>query len=516
MYDLLIKNGTIIDGTGHEKFDADIAVNDGRIVEIGDLLRDSAREVIDAKNLYISPGFIDISNRSDTRWRLFDDPYLESLLYQGITTIIGGNSGSSLAPIYNDDMLKSMQKWTNVGNVNVNWQSMDDFLRVIEQYRLSVNFGSFVGYGTLRRGLTGDASRELTKKELLSIQKHMKESLSQGALGVSTGMVYSHEKAITEKELLYVAEITKKNNKTFVAHLRDESDKLVESLDELLEIQKKTKTHMHISHLKAMGKDNWKLMQEAIKKIEKTDVIFDVYPYTFSETVLYTFLPDWVAEGGRRMMIQRLQNKKLRKQVVAEMEKGPDLSRAVVAETMRSHYFCGKTFGDIARNHKKSVSDAAIDVILASEGQVMVFYDSVSPENIVRGLQSKNSVISSNGAGYTIKKKGERLVHPRSFGTFPHVFSHYVQQKGVLNIEEMIYKSSGKVADDLGITDRGEIKKGYCADIVVFDPQNFNDRAEVHRPYQYATGIKWLLINGQMAIKYGKHTGMRSGSIIRN
>jgi N-acyl-D-amino-acid deacylase len=515
MHDILIKNGTVFDGTGAQRTQADIAVNDGRITEVGDLSGDRARETIDAKDLFVAPGFIDISNRSDTRWRLFTDPHLESMLYQGITTIIGGNSGSSLAPIYSEEMLRSARKWSNVNKVNVDWQTMQEFLHAVGQHRLSVNFGTFVGYGTLRRGLTGDESRELTKAEHASIRKHMKECLDQGALGVSTGMIYSHEKLVTTEELETIGKVVAKHKKLFVAHLRDEGEKLLESLEEVMDIKKKTKTRMHISHLKAMMKDNWTLMQKAIAKIEDTDICFDIYPYTFTETVLYTFLPDWASEGGRRMMTGRLRNRKLRKQIVDEMEKGPDLSRVIVADTTRSHYFCGKTFGEIARTQNTSVSEAVIDVLLASEGRVIVFFDSVSAENIVRGLKSKNAVISSNGVGYTIEKRNEKLLHPRSFGAFPHVFAHHVQDDHALTAEEMIHKSSGKVASELGITDRGVIAGGRAADIVIFDPATYVDHATPDRPYQYADGVKWLLINGQVAIKYGKHTGIRSGKIIK-
>ncbi len=515
MHDIVIKNGTICDGTGSAAFSADIAVNDGYITDIGDLSGDHARESIDANGLYVSPGFIDISNRSDTRWRLFDDPQLESMLHQGVTTIIGGNSGSSLAPIYSDDMFKSMRKWANVTHVNVNWHTMKEFLDVVENYRLSVNFGSFVGYGTLRRGLTGDESRELTEKEQQSIQKHLADALHNGALGVSTGMVYSHEKNITKEELYTIGRIVAKENRLFVAHLRDEGEEMLDSLTEVIDIHEQTKARVHVSHLKAMMKENWTLMKKAIEAIENTEILFDIYPYTFSETVLYTFLPDWVAEGGRQMMIERLRNTKLRTQVVHEMEKGPDLSHAIVAHTHRSQYFCGKTLGDIAHTQETTVNDAIIDVLLASEGQVMIFFDSVSMENIMRGIMSKNAVISSNGIGYTIQKRNEQLVHPRSFGAFPHIFAHHVRDKKELSVEEMVYKSSGKVAQELHITDRGILEEGRAADIVIFDPEIFTDHATPERPYQYATGVKWLIVNGQVAIKYGTYTGIRSGTVIR-
>ncbi|HIP50241.1 MAG TPA: hypothetical protein EYG99_02205 [Candidatus Pacebacteria bacterium] len=515
MHDILIKNGTIVDGTGEKMFEADIAINDNIITEIGDMSGDSAREVIDADGHIIAPGFIDISNRSDTRWRLFKDPALESMLYQGVTTIIGGNSGSSLAPIYNKDMLKSMRKWVDIGGINVDWQTMKDFLATVQKYKVSVNFGTFVGYGTLRRGLIGDEDRDLDKNEEISIKKHIKESLDQGALGVSTGMIYSHERNIKTDELVKIAKIVAKKNKLYVAHLRDEGAKLMESVDEVLQIQKESGARIHISHLKATQKEHWSDMQKVIDKIEKTNISFDIYPYTFSTTVLYTLLPDWISDGGRRMLLERLRNRDLRERLVKEMDGGVDLSHVIVAHTMRSDYFCGKTFAQIAKAQNTSVNSAVVDVLLASEGQVNVFLESVSKENIIRGLKSKSSVISSNGVGYTIQKRNECMEHPRSFGAFARIFDKYVRQEGVLNIEDAVHKATGKIAEELLLKNRGVLKEKYIADIVIFDKEKFQDMSTVNQPYRYASGVKSLIINGQVVLKYGKYTGLRSGQIIK-
>lgn len=515
MHDILIKKGSVIDGTGNSVFVADIAINDGVITEIGDLSGDGGREVIDAAGMYVAPGFIDISNRSDTRWRLFGDPQLQSMLFQGVTTIIGGNSGTSLAPIYNDEMMRSMRKWTDVSGININWHTMREFFDVIEKFRLSVNFGSFVGYGTLRRGITGDQSRTVTTPEITSLHTHINNSLKDGALGVSTGMIYSHERDITTDELTGVAQLCAKNNKLFVAHLRNESDGIISSAQEIVEIGKKASVRTHIPHLKAMVKNNWSHMPTVIEMLEGAKCSFDIYPYTTSAMVLYTFLPMWASQGGRRMMLERLRNPRLRELVVSELDSGPDLSRAIVAETMRSHYFCGRSFGEIAKKHDKSIGETVIDVLLASDGQVVIFFDSISEENIERGLRSDFSCISSSGSGFSIDKRRENMEHPRSFGAFPRAYALYVHDKKIMTVEEMIHKSTGKVADILGIVDRGVIKAGNHADIVIFDRETFYDRPFVNNAYQYASGVHWLLINGQVAIKYGKYTGVRAGTIIR-
>ncbi len=515
MHDILIKNGFVVDGTGSKGEKKDIAINNDVITEMGDLSGDPAKEVIDAEGLVIAPGFIDISNRSDTRWRLFVDPQMESMLYQGVTTIIGGNSGTSLAPIYNEEMMQSLRKWYDVKSINIDWQSVSDFLSIIEKKNLALNFGTFVGYGTLRRGLTGDVSRALTATEFMSIKKHITESLDQGAFGVSTGLIYSHERKVTKEELHMIGELVKKNKGLFVAHLRDEGDRVIEAVDEILEMQEKTHARTHISHLKVMQKHNWPSMVKIIDRIAKTSVTFDIYPYTFSATVLYTFLPEWVSEGGRRMMLERLRNKKIRERVVMEMTKGYDLSRAVVAETQRSHYYCGKTFQEISKKQGNSINDAVLDVLLASDGQVVVFCESMSEENIVRGIQSENSVISSNGAGLTIAKRNENMEHPRSFGAFPRVFARYVKQQKICDMETMIHKCTQKVAQELGIIDRGVIANNMKADIVIFDPEQFSDCMEQGYEYRYAQGVRWLVVNGQITVKYGKYTGVRSGEVIR-
>ncbi|MEN8252096.1 MAG: amidohydrolase family protein [Patescibacteria group bacterium] len=516
MHDILIKNGIIVDGTGQKQYGGDLAINDKKITEIGDLSGDKAHHVIDASGKIVAPGFIDISNRSDTRCRLFKDLQLESLLHQGITTIIGGNSGASLAPIYNEEMFKNMRKWSDVSSFNVNWQSMEDFLETIEKQKLSVNFGTFVGYGTLRRGLVGDEERKLDEEEKISMEKHLTESFNQGALGVSTGLIYSHERGIETEELIEVAKITAKNDKLYVAHLRDEGEDLLSSIEEVIRIKKETGVKMHVSHLKAESKEHWSDMVEAIEKLEKAGIIFDVYPYTFSTTVLYTLLPDWVSDGGRRMMLERLKNKTLRKQVIDEMEsKGRDLSKAVVAYTMNSGYFSGKSFAEIAKLQEKSVNDAVINVLLASEGQVNIFLDSMSKENIVRGLKSDNSVVSSNGVGFTIEKRNEQMEHPRSFGAFARVFCQHVVGSETLSVETAVHKSSGKVAQELNIEERGFLKKGFIADIVIFDLENFKDHSDMERPFQYSTGVESLVVNGQVVLKYGKYIGVRSGGIIK-
>ncbi len=517
MHDLLIKNGTVVDGTGAAPVRADVAVNGGIITEVGDLGGDSAHEVVDAADMLVAPGFIDISNRSDTRWRLFTAPQMESMLYQGVTTIIGGNSGASLAPIYNDDMINATRKWADVQGVNVGWHTMREFLDTVEAKNLAVNFGTFVGYGTLRRGITGDEMRAVTEEEKKSLHHHVRMAFKEGALGVSTGLIYSHEKDISTEELVALAAVTAKERRLFVAHLRNETDDAVNAVREVLTVHRQTKVRTHISHLKVMGKNNWARMPEMLALIEKTPIHFDVYPYTASEMVLYVFLPTWASTGGRRMMMGRLRNPALRKQAAEAVDAGVDLSDAVVAQTQRSHYFCGKTFGEIARTQKKTVGESVIDVLLASDGRVTIFLDAISEENVVRGIMSAHAIISSNGAGCTIEQcNSENIEHPRSFGAFARAWALYVRGQKILEPQEMIHKCTGKVAEALQLKDRGVITPGKKADVIVFKPEILRDVMRFARVPDYAEGIHTVVVNGQIAVKYGKYTGVRAGGIVRN
>lgn len=517
MHDLLIKGGTVCDGTLAEPARADVAINDGVITEVGDLTGDAARETIDAAGMMVAPGFIDISNRSDTRWRLFVNPQMESMLHQGVTTMIGGNSGASLAPIYSDDMLNATRKWADVRGVNVNWHTMSEFLDVVAATRLSVNFGTFVGYGTLRRGITGDAMRAVTEEEMASLHKHVRAAFSSGALGVSTGLIYSHEKDISTEELAALAKVVARDRKLFMAHLRDEADDVLAAVEEVVAIQQQTNARTHIPHLKVMGKRNWSRMPEVLTRIDQSQVNFDIYPYTTSEMVLYVFLPTWVSDGGRRMMLDRLRNASLRARAADAVTNGAvDLSDAMISQTQRSHYFCGKTFGEIARSQRKTVGEAVIDVLLASNGQVTIFLDGISEENVVRGITSTHAIISSSGAGCNMSLcTSENIEHPRSFGAFARAWATYVRGKKMLLPQEMIHKSTGKVAETLGLRDRGTIAPRKKADVIVFRPEKFRDVMRFARIPGYAEGMHAVVVNGQIAVKYGKYTGVRAGAIVR-
>jgi len=523
MNDLIIKNGTIIDGTGNEMFESDIAISNGIITKIGNLKGEKSEKEIDAKGKYVTPGFVDISNRSDVYWRIFKDPLLEGLIRQGITTIIGGNSGSSLAPIYNDHMFLSTQKWANTRDMNADWETVEDFLNVVESRHLSVNFGTFVGHATLRRGMTGDEMRELSANELTSLNRHIREGIEDGAFGTSIGLLYTHAQNTTTEELEQIASTTKSKNALLAVHLRDEESNLVKSLNEIIDITRKIKVRTHITHLKAVGKRNWSSLKEALKIIEEArssglDISFDVYPYTYTGSVLYTFLPRWLTDGGKKMMLSRLKKKKIYRYALEELEKKSKgfFDNAIISVAYKNDCLKGRTIAQIAQKKELSVSETVLNLLLASEGMVIALFDTLSEENIKKEISHPYSIITSNAPGYTIKKEHLRnVVHPRSFGSFPRLFKRYVKEKKVLSWEEAIHKSTGKPASHIGLQKRGLIAKSYYADILIFDPNKIEDKSTITSPMQYSVGIDYVLVNGILVIDNNKITGIRPGKALR-
>jgi N-acyl-D-amino-acid deacylase len=522
MLDVILKNGTIIDGSGQPMYRGDIGVRDGIIVEIGDLHNEHAETEIDATKKYVAPGFIDVNDHSDTYWRIFLDPAMESLLYQGVTTIIGGNCGSSLAPLANHDVIKSIQKWTDMKNVSFNWLSMKEFLNEVEKKKIALNFATLVGHGTLRRGLVGDDVRDISPAEMKTMKKMLTQSMKEGALGFSTGLVYTHAKLASSREIAELAEVVKKYNGVYTTHIRGESHELIKAVEEAIRIAQITGVRLQISHLKAMGKKNWPLMEEALNLIETArtsgvDVHFDVYPYTSTGSVLYILLPDWVTEGGRSMMLSRLKNEETRKRVIKEMKDSDyNYSKITISISALDKSLNHKKITEIAKAQGKSVEDTIIDVLIASDGRVVTMMEVLSEKNVDKGVINPFSMISSNGSGYNIEhRESGEVVHPRNFGSFPRVLADYVRTRGVVGWEEAIRKMSGLPAEKFKIEKRGIIAKGNHADLVVFDPMNIQDLATIENPYQYSNGIECVLVNGQFAMRNGEITKQLSGEVIR-
>jgi len=522
MFDIIIKNGTVINGTGEKMFKADVGVKDDKIIKIGELQNEKGDLEIDAEGKYVCPGFVDVNNHSDTYWQIFSNPDLESLIQQGITTIVGGNCGSSLAPLSSAKNIETIQKWSNISKVSMNWLSMNEFLTELDRNKIAVNFGTLVGHGTLRRGILGDQMRNPNKEELEFIKGMLEKAMSEGALGLSSGLVYTHARGATEEELIELAKVVQRYNGVYVTHLKNEGEGLTEGIKNAINIAKETKVRLHISHLKAISEKNWPLMDQALELIEKAqnndlDITFDFYPYTSIGSVLYTLLPSWISEGGKKMMLRRLKDRSTRTRVVEEMKNSDfDFSSIEIGISNLDKVLARKKIKDIARSQNKSVEEAIIDILLAANGRVIISSESLSEENIKKAVKNNFSIVASNGSGYNLEheKTGE-VVHPRNFGSFPRVFKKYLVDENVISWEDAIRKMTGFPAEKFNLRKRGEIKEKNFADITIINPKEIQDFATNNNPYQYNQGIDQVLVNGQIVLDQSKYTGVKNGEIIR-
>ena len=517
--DILIKNGTVFDGLGTPAFRADIAIKGDKIEKVGFLGEPSAKMTIDAEGLYVIPGIIDINNASDRYWTLFDHPNLESHLYQGVTTIIGGNCGSSLAPLTTGNIILNIQKWADVDKINVNWLAVVEFLEEVKKKKLMLNFGTLVGHATLRRGVVQDEFRELNEKEFLQMKKLLEDGLKDGALGFSTGLNYSHAKVASQEELINLASVLEKG-KVYSTHLRDEGANLYESVLETIETANKIKIGVEISHFKVVGKNNWPLVDKCLEEIEKAaknlDINFDIYPYGSTATVLYTLLPDWAAIGGRARLVENLRNNDFKNKIIGELNGREDeFKNIVIASGNIDRVFIGKTISEMAENQGIGIIEAIINVLIAAEGKLVVFWQALSEENFIKALKSPLSIIASDGASYSADDaKNGFLTHPRSFGCFTRVLSRFVQDQNVIEFKEAVKKMTALPAQKFGLSHRGAIKPNNFADIAVINPKTLKGPATIDNPFQYSHGVSAVIINGRVALLNGRIQNSALGKIL--
>ncbi len=503
MLDILIKNGTVFDGQGTPGKKLDVAIQNGKIVEVGSNLTAKAGEVIDATGRFVAPGFIDIQNHSDSHWTLFEQPSQASMLAQGITTIIVGNCGASAAPLANRDALMALQKWRPLVGVNVDWVSMAELFTHLRQSGLGVNVGSLVGHATLRRGLLGDEVRHATNDEIKVMEKLLSQALEEGALGLSLGLVYAHETDATREELMRLTALLKPQNKFLNIHLRSEGSHVLEAVDEAIDLARTNSVPLKISHLKIRGKNNWHLFGSLMNKLETAyhqglKIYFDIYPYDTTWAVLYTYLPKWAYEGGRVQILKHLQDPTSRRKILDYLNtQSLDYSKIIVASGAGSNAFVGKNLSQIADNQSVAGGEALLNILAASDTQVVVFDHNLSDEQVGLLATSPLSLVGTDGAGYSLKEKNG-LIHPRCFGTMPRFLSLVRDQK-LMKWEEAIQKITGEAAGLLGLADRGVIASKAWADLVIFDPNTVADKTDYQNPDRLPEGIETVLVNGQVA-----------------
>ncbi len=517
MLDILIKNGTVIDGTGSPGKKLDVGIEKGRVVELAPNIGAKAARVINAQDKFVTPGFIDIQNHSDSYWTLFDQPEQASLLSQGITSIIIGNCGASLAPLLSAESIKTIQKWHNLSGININWASVAEFLQMLAAMPLGVNVGTLVGHATLRRGLVGDKVRELTSDELKIMDKTLRDALNQGALGLSMGLIYAHEVNSSATELREILGNLKPVNKYLSVHLRSEAGHVLESLDEVIDLAQTSDISVKISHLKIRGKTNWPLFDRLMSRLEiayhqGVKISFDVYPYDTSWSVLYTYLPKWAYEGGREQITRSAADPVSRRKILDYLrDQNQDFKNIIVAEAAGNNNYVGKTIAQIADNQSVSVEEAIVNLVTATNAQVIVFDHNLSQEQVELFCMSPLSMIATDGAGFN--SHSSKLVHPRCFGTMPR-FLKMVREQKLLKWEQAIKKITSEPAGLLGVSDRGVLAKNKMADVVIFNPQTVSDKADYTNSDLLSVGIDAVVVNG--ALSYSEAQVLQTnGTVIK-
>ena len=529
-YDVLIKNGRIVDGSGRPGYNADIAIKDKRIARIGNLPNATAAKTIDAGGMVVAPGFIDMLGQSETY--LLIDPRGMSKVMMGVTTEITGE-GESIAPI-NERQIKEQEDFLKRFNLTIDWRTLDEYFRRLEKQGTGLNLGTFVGATQIREYVVGFDNRPPTPAELESMKKLVADAMRDGALGLSTSLQYIPARFATTDELVELAKVARQYGGIYATHQRSEANALDESLHEVFEIARRAKIPVEIWHLKTAYKKNWGRMPEILNKIKQArasglDVSADIYPYIAGSTSLSACLPPWAQEGGVEKMLARLRESATRERIKKEISEdhkdweniylgsggaGGVLIGSVVNRDLESSQ--GKRMSEIAEEQKKDPLDALLDFILADHGQTGAIYFMMSEEDMRAAMRSPFvSFCTDSGSRATDGPLAGSKSHPRGWGSYPRILGRYVRDEKLLTLETAIHKMTGGPATRVGLKDRGLLRVGMFADITVFDPKTVIDRATFESPNQFPVGIEYVLVNGQVSVDKGERTSALAGQVIR-
>ena len=522
-FDILITGGTIIDGTGRPQFKGDVGISGGRIHDVSEssLAGAKAEEIIDATDKFVVPGFIDITSQAEKNWSLFQNPGQDYLLTQGVTSILIGNCGSSLAPFASPEAIESLRKWTHDHEANVNWLSVGEFLSELSRHHLGLNVGTLVGHGTIRRGILKDQVRPMSPEELTEFGAVIERGMQEGAFGLSTGLVYSHEAPATIEELSLLAKVVARAAGIYKTHLRHEGRDLAPAVNEAIQIGRESGVNVIVSHIKAIGRKTWPHFAHVLSMIEHANengafFHYDISPYRRTGSFLYLLLPTWARAKGFKVMLDLITAPESRAKIIEDIKKYTlHFDRYIIANSA-SAGSNGKTLAEISAHTGSSPEEALLNLLAANDGRVVVFGRTLSYRNLEVGIKHPLAIIASDGNGVSedLGKSGI-LVHPRSTGTFPHFLHRFVKERALMTWEEGIRKITSAPAELIGFKERGRIAKGFYADLVVFNPETIHDRSTYHNPYVHPIGIDSVLVNGKLAVDGGALTGAAAGEMLK-
>lgn len=536
--DLLIRGGIVFDGTGAEPFEADIGVAGDKIAFINkvsgvrcQVSKTRGEKVIDAKGFAVAPGFIDTHAHSE--FTLLADPRAEGKLFQGITTEINGNCGLSAAPLYNE-AAEHRENDLKELKIKERWKTFGEYFRILEDRGIALNFLTLAGHGNIRASAVGYKDKRPGKIEMRKMQVLLKESINEGAAGLSTGLIYPPGIYSDTEELIELCKAlsqklrTSKPKLIYTSHMRSEGKSLIESIKEVIRIGKEADVRVHISHIKTSRKENWDKIDEAVGLIESARrkgirITCDRYPYTASSTDLDTILPSWTYDGGTEEELRRLKNpemrEKIRKEILCEHPHSDYWKRVSVSSvsSKKNKWMEGKTLTFISGRINNSPVDALFKILIEEKLRAGAIFSSMSEDNLKRFLSLPYVMIGSDSSarsrtGLTCKGKP----HPRGFGSFPRFLGRYVRNKKLMSMTSAVHKITMLPARTFGINGRGVLKKGAFADIVVFDPKRIIDRATFDKPFLKPEGIYYVIVNGLPEVWEGEITGATAGKILRS
>ncbi len=520
-FSLVIKGGLMVDGTGNPWLRKDIGITNGKITRLGHITEDSG-ETIDATGMIVSPGFIDLHNHTD--FSILAYPSAESYIMQGVTTAVVGNCGLSLAPLEPDKLAllkRYLLPFLKAGfDYGWEWRTLAEFYQKVEKQGISLNLAPLVGQGTIRLAVKGFDSTGSSAEEMNQMKKLLTQSLEGGAFGMSTGLIYPPGCYSSTEELIELASVLREYGAIYATHMRNEGDRLIEALEEAIEIAEANGIPIEISHHKAAGKSNWGKVNAALRLMEQArqrgvEVNCDVYPYTAGSTTITTLLPTWTLAGGVEKMLDRLKNKQTRQSIKLEGTRFSEWDGIVIAECPSKKEYQGKSLEDILKetNRFDDPYEGLFDLLLEIEGNATIIVFLMDEDDVRTVMSSPLSSFISDSWVTALDAGGKP--HPRAYGTFPRVLGKYVREEKLLTLERAISKMTSLPAGKIGLKCRGIFREGFWADVVIFDQAVIKDQATFDDPHQYPKGIEYVIVNGQVVVDHGRLTGVRPGKILR-
>ena len=520
-YDTVIRGGTIYDGSGGAPYAGDVALKGDRIAAVAPRIPGRGRTEIDARGLAVAPGFINMLSWAAEP--LIRDGRAQSDIRQGVTLEVMGE-GWSMGPFSPAQKAEALAEQTVTPRYPIGWTTLGEFLAFLERKGVSVNIASMVGASTIRVHELGRNDVDPSPEQLARMRALVRQAMDEGAMGVGSSLIYVPAVYAETDELVALASEAGRCGGMYISHMRSEGGRLLEAIDELVEIARRSGARAEIYHLKAAGRSNWPLMDEALARIEAAraagvPVTADMYLYAASGTGLDSTLPFWVREGGTRAMLERLKDPAVRARVVAEMQGGSrdwTTVQPVGFANPALRLYAGRRMPEIAALRGKSVAETAVDLIVEDASSVGTVFHSISEENVRKVVARPWVSFGSDAAAFATEPPfTDKEVHPRAYGNFARLLGRYVRDEKALSLPEAVRRLTSLPADNLRIADRGRLRRGFHADLALFDPAKIADRATYEKPHQYAVGMRHVFVNGVQVLRDGEHTGAKPGRFVK-